>query len=148
MLLCPSVRATLECCGDCMITQAGRGENQREKSKVPTVSELYYTMLDYGQGHHLVHTDPALHGSLTNPGSWKQMWSGSLMTSMDANPNMYPILIPPVSNTFYFGHHPTPLSQPTLPCSIHHLSSVIHHQWQLLILSLLNSQCLDFPNIQ
>ena len=29
---------------------------------------LYYTMLDYNQGHHLVPTNPALHGSLTNPG--------------------------------------------------------------------------------
>ena len=42
---------------------------------------------------------------------------------------------------------PTASSQPTLPCSIHHLSSIIHHQWQLLILSLLNYH-LDFPNIQ
>ena len=41
------VRATLKCCGDHKITQAGRGENQREKSKVPTASEpiLYYTWL-------------------------------------------------------------------------------------------------------
>ena len=50
-------------------TSPGRGENQREKSKVPPASEPYYTMLDYSQGHHSVHTDPALHGSLTNPGS-------------------------------------------------------------------------------
>ena len=41
----------------------------------------------------------------------------------------------------------TASSQPTLPCSIHHLSSIIHHQWQLLILSLLNHH-LDFPDIQ
>ena len=51
-------------------TSPGRGENQREKSKVPTASKPYYTKLEYGQGHHLVHTDPALHGSLTNPGSF------------------------------------------------------------------------------
>ena len=31
-----------------------------------------------------------------------------LLMSMDANPNTYPILIPPVSNTFYFCHHPQP----------------------------------------
>ena len=43
---------------------------------------------------------------------------------------------------------PTASSQPTLPHSIHHLSSIICHQWQLLILSLLNSQHLDFSNIQ
>ena len=27
-------------------------------------------MLDYSQGHRSVHTDPALHGSLTDPGCW------------------------------------------------------------------------------
>ena len=43
---------------------------------------------------------------------------------------------------------PTASSQPTPPCSIHHLSSIIHHQWQLLISSLLKSHCLDFLDIQ
>ena len=43
---------------------------------------------------------------------------------------------------------PTASSQPTLPCSIHHLSSIIHHQWQLPISSLLNYHHLDFPDIQ
>ena len=33
---------------------------------------------------------------------------------------------------------PTASSQPTLPCSIHHLSCIICHQWQLPISSLLN----------
>ena len=42
---------------------------------------------------------------------------------------------------------PTASSQPTLPHSIHHLLSIIHHQWQLPISSLLNYR-LDFPNIQ
>ena len=42
---------------------------------------------------------------------------------------------------------PTASSQPTLPRSIHHLSSIIHHQWQLPISSLLNYR-LDFPDIQ
>ena len=42
---------------------------------------------------------------------------------------------------------PTALSQPTLPRSIHHLSSIIHHQWQLPISSLLSHR-LDFPDIQ
>ena len=42
---------------------------------------------------------------------------------------------------------PTVSSQPTLPCSIHYLSSIICHQWQLPISSLLNYR-LDFPNIQ
>ena len=42
---------------------------------------------------------------------------------------------------------PTASSQPTLPRSIHHLSFIIHHQWQLLISSLLNHH-LNFPNIQ
>ena len=41
----------------------------------------------------------------------------------------------------------TASSQPTLPHSIHHLSSIIRHQWQLTISSLLNHR-LDFPNIQ
>ena len=45
-----------------------------------------------------------------------------MVTSMDANPNMYPILIPPVSNTFYFCHHPQPHhSQP------YHAQSIIYH---------------------
>ena len=44
---------------------------------------------------------------------------------------------------------PSPIasSQPTLPRSIHHLSSIIHHQWQLPISSLLNYH-LDFLDIQ
>ena len=48
--------------------------------------------------------------------------SGNLVTRMDANPNMYPILIPPASNTFHFCHHPQPHhSQP------YHAQSIIHH---------------------
>ena len=44
------------------------------------------------------------------------------VTSMDADPNMYPILIPPASNTFYFCHHPQPdHSQP------YHTQSIIYH---------------------
>ena len=35
------------------------------------------------------------------------------LMSMDSNPNMYPILIPPASNILYFCHHPTASSQPT-----------------------------------
>ena len=42
---------------------------------------------------------------------------------------------------------PTASLQPTLPRSIHHLSSIICHQWQLPILSLLNYY-LYFPDIQ
>ena len=42
---------------------------------------------------------------------------------------------------------PTASSQPTLPHSIHHLSSIIHHQWQLPISSLFN-HCLNCPDIQ
>ena len=42
---------------------------------------------------------------------------------------------------------PTASSQPTLPHSIHHLSFIIRHQWQLLISSLLNYH-LDFHDIQ
>ena len=84
-----NVRATLKHSGDHTITQADRGEtqsmdksmrhtvrrispdrgeNQREKSKVPTASEpvLYYAWLQSGPsiGTHW----PALHRSLTNPG--------------------------------------------------------------------------------
>ena len=45
------VRATLECCGDCTITQADRGENQREKFKVsPLPVSLYYTT-QIGRAH-------------------------------------------------------------------------------------------------
>ena len=44
------------------------------------------------------------------------------LTSMDANPNTYPILIPPASNTFYFCHHSQPHhSQP------YHAQSIIYH---------------------
>ena len=47
---------------------------------------------------------------------------GHTVTSMDADLNMYPILIPPVSNTFHFCHHPQPHhSQP------HHAQSIIYH---------------------
>ena len=50
------------------------------------------------------------------------------MTSMDADPNMYPILIPPASKTFHFCHHPQPHhSQPYHPQSIiYHPSFVIN----------------------
>ena len=42
--------------------------------------------------------------------------------SMDAKPNMYPILILPASNTFYFCHHLQPQnSQP------YHTQSIIYH---------------------
>ena len=41
---------------------------------------------------------------------------GCTLMSMDADPNMYPILIPPASNTFYFCHHPQP-----------HAQSIIYH---------------------
>ena len=61
--------ATLECCGDCTITQANTGENQREKSKVsPLLVSPCHTMPDYNQGHYSVHTEPSLCGPLTNPG--------------------------------------------------------------------------------
>ena len=44
------------------------------------------------------------------------------LTSMDADPNTYPILIPPASNTFHFCHHPQPHhSQP------YHTQSIIYH---------------------
>ena len=44
------------------------------------------------------------------------------LTSMDADPNMYPILIPPASNIFHFCHHPQPHhSQP------YHAQSIIYH---------------------
>ena len=44
------------------------------------------------------------------------------LTSMDVDPNMYPILIPPASNTFHFCDHPQPHhSQP------YHAQSIIYH---------------------
>ena len=50
------------------------------------------------------------------------MWRLLPLMSMDADPDMYPILIPPVSNTFYFCHHPQPHhSQP------YHAQSIIYH---------------------
>ena len=74
---------------------------------------------------------------------------GDMLTSMDADPNTYPILIPPVSNTFYFCHHPQPHhSQPYHAQSIIYVSSIIRYQWQLPILSLLNPPCLNLPDIQ
>ena len=46
----------------------------------------------------------------------------STVMSMDANPNTYPIIIPPASNTFHFCHHPQPHhSQP------YHAQSIIYH---------------------
>ena len=45
-----------------------------------------------------------------------------VVTSMDADPNMYPILILLASNTFHFCHHPQPHhSQP------YHAQSIIYH---------------------
>ena len=68
VLLHSIVRATLKHCGDCTITQADRGENQREKSKgFPLLVSPYYTTPDYDQGYYLVCTDPALHRPLTDP---------------------------------------------------------------------------------
>ena len=66
-------------------------------------------------------------------GCWSQHLSNSNSTSVK-----HLLLLP----------SPTASSQPTPPCSIHHLSFIIHHQWQLPILSLLNPPCLDFPDIQ
>ena len=52
------------------------------------------------------------------------------LTSMDADLSMYPILIPPASNTFYFCHHPQPHhSQP------YHTQSIIYHFKSFLQLS-------------
>ena len=46
----------------------------------------------------------------------------NMLMSMDANPSMYPILIPPASHTFYFCYHPQPHhSQP------YHAQSIIYH---------------------
>ena len=48
--------------------------------------------------------------------------------SMDADLNMYPILIPPASNTFHFCHHPQPHhSQP------YYAQSIIHHSSSMAI---------------
>ena len=75
------VRATLEHCGDCTITQADRGENQREKSKVsPLLVSPYYTTPDYAQGHYPVCTDPALHRFLTYPGWMYASYFTSMVT--------------------------------------------------------------------
>ena len=64
-----------------MIMQADRGENQREKSKVsPLPVSPYYTTPDYTQGHYLVHTHPALHGPLTNPGCMYTSYFTSTVT--------------------------------------------------------------------
>ena len=69
--------------------------------------------------------------SEVSPVFWLSQWrifsSSSIssvhsVTSMDANLNMYPILFPPVSNTFHFCHHPQPHhSQP------YHTQSIIYH---------------------
>ena len=46
-----------------------RGENQREKSKVSLLPvSPYYTTLSCTWTHYLVHTDPTLHGPLTDSG--------------------------------------------------------------------------------
>ena len=50
---------------------------------------------------------------------WKAQ--AEAVTSMDADLSTYPILIPPVSNTFHFCHHPQPHhSQP------YHAQSIIY----------------------
>ena len=51
------------------ITQADRGENQREKSNVSLLPvSPYYTTLGCTRTHYLVCTDPMLHGPLTDSG--------------------------------------------------------------------------------
>ena len=70
-IVCPTVpvRATLERRGGCTITQADRGENQREKSKVSLLPvSPYYTTLGCARTHYLVCTDPRLRGPLTDSG--------------------------------------------------------------------------------
>ena len=58
-----------------------RGENQREKSKVFLLPvSLYYTTLDYTQGHYSVRTDPALHRPLTDPGCTCMSYFTSMVT--------------------------------------------------------------------
>ena len=58
-----------------------RGENQREKSKVSLLPvSPYYTTPDYTQGHYSVHTDPALHGPLTDPGCMYMSYFTSTVT--------------------------------------------------------------------
>ena len=44
------------------------------------------------------------------------------LTSMDADLNTYPILIPPASNTFHFCHHPQPHHS-----QHYHAQSIIYH---------------------
>ena len=64
-----SVRATLKHHGGYAVTQADRGENQREKSKVsPLPVSPYYTTLSCTWTHYLVRTDPMLHRPLTDSG--------------------------------------------------------------------------------
>ena len=64
-----SIRATLERHGGYTVTQADRGENQREKPKVsPLPVSPYYTTLDHAQTHYLVCTDPTLCEPLTDSG--------------------------------------------------------------------------------
>ena len=41
---------------------------------------LYYTTLDYTQGHYSVHTDPALHRPLTDPGCMYMSYFTSMVT--------------------------------------------------------------------
>ena len=63
------VRATLEHCGGYTVTQADRGENQREMFKVSLLLvSPYYTTLSCTRTHYLVRTDPMLRGPLTNSG--------------------------------------------------------------------------------
>ena len=53
------------------ITQSHRlteGKTKEKCLRSPLPVSLYYTTLDYNQGHHSVPTNPALCGSLTDPG--------------------------------------------------------------------------------
>ena len=76
-----TVKVTLKCCGGCTVTQADRGENQREKSKVsPLLVSPYYTTLDCAQGYYSVCTDPALCGPLTHSGCMYVSYFTSMVT--------------------------------------------------------------------
>ena len=64
------------------VTQADRGENQREKSKVsPLPVNPCYTTLNCTWTHYLVHTDPMPYGPLTDSGCMYASYFTSMVTS-------------------------------------------------------------------
>ena len=90
----------------------------------PAINLLVHIATSFEVFWHLAALDTCLELLVLYRNLMIPMWCLLPLTSMDANPNMYPILIPPASNTFYFA---ITHSLITTNSSMLNPSSIIHH---------------------